>query len=369
MANVLSYINTGTFAAVTPGASSYTSPPGMWCRPAHKPTCCMAITSDNYGGSSCCFCIPSTATCFVIELWGQGGGGGGGCCCGVGSYGGQGGTYGWVACTTGGNNWIMCACVCNCDCSTCTVCSGTPGQFARVCQCNGGINSTFWCVCGGEQGYWCCNPDWPWCWEGSTRNPGLWPMGQKYNLWKHWADRSACLAGACGTTAAASSSVGYVWCCTSNTTCTGNLTPTAATYANSTAAQGSATAGGGSGGGIYDSAFPKTTCTCFQPLGYVWRGGCGWSDPNPTSTPAGCLNGSGYFSSQVVNSACGGGMGVGGASYAGGHHAWKRHNFTCGACWPDAGRFPGGGGMSTHSASAWAQPGQGAQGLILMSYC
>ena len=368
MANVLSYINTGTFAAVAAAAGGYTSPPGMWCRPAHKPTCCVYITGDN----SCCMCVPSSATCFVIEMWGQGGGGGGGCCCGVGSYGGQGGTYGWVACATGGQNWILCACACHCDCSYCSICSGTPGQFVRVCQCNGGINGTFWCVCGGNDGYWCCNPDFPWCWDGASRNPGNWPTGQKHNLWRHWTDRSQCLAGGCtGTTTAASSSVGYVWCCIANAICQGaNPTPTAATYANSTTAQGSTNVGGGAGSNLLDIIFPKTTCGCFQPLGYVWRGACGWSDPSPGSSPAACLNGSAYFSSQIVNAACGGGMGVGGASYAGGHHAWKRYSFDCGgACWPDAGRFPGGGGMSSHSGTAWQQPGQGARGLILMSWC
>jgi hypothetical protein len=128
--------------------------------------------------------------------------------------------------------------------------------------------------------------------------------------------------------------------------------------------------GGGAGSNLLDIIFPKTTCGCFQPLGYVWRGACGWSDPSPGSSPAACLNGSAYFSSQIVNAACGGGMGVGGASYAGGHHAWKRYSFDCGgACWPDAGRFPGGGGMSSHSGTAWQQPGQGARGLILMSWC
>ena len=371
MANVLSYINTGSFTAPAAGSSGYTSPPGMWCRPAHKPTCCMAVYPDSFGGSACCMCVPSNATCFVIEIWSQGGGGSGGCCCGVGSYGGQGGGYGWVACTVSGQNWILCACVCNCNCASCSVCQNIIGQHSRVCQCNGGINSTFWCMCGGNGGMWCCFPDTPWCWDGSNRNPGNWPGGQKYNLWLHWKDRSLCLAGGCSATSSSGAPVGYVWCCTSNTICTGQTTPTAATYANSTAAQGTTNVGGGSGGGIWDQVFPKTTCDCFQPLGYFWKGACGWSDPALGSSPAACLNGGATSPTFTpINGNCGGGMGVGGASYAGGHMAWKRSNWDCGgSCWPDAGRFPGGGGMTSHSGTAWQQPGQGASGLILMSWC
>ena len=371
MANVLSYINTGSTGGAVAGG--YTSPPGMWCRPAHKPTCCMAVYPDSFSGSACCMCVPSNATCFVIEMWSQGGGGSGGCCCGVGSYGGQGGGYGWVACTVSGQNWILCACVCNCNCASCNVCQNIIGQHSRVCQCNGGINSTFWCMCGGNGGMWCCNPSAPWCWDGANQNPGNWPTGQKYNLWKHWADRSLCLAGGCSATSSSSSGpVGYVWCCSSNTTCTGQTTPTAPTYANSTTAQGSATPGSGSStGGLWDTVFPKTTCDCFQPLGYFWKGACGWSDPALGSSPASCYNiANSSPSASPVNGNCGGGLGVGGASYAGGHMAWKRSGWDCGgACWPDAGRFPGGGGMTAHSGTAWQQPGQGASGLILMSWC
>lgn len=366
MANVLSYINTGTLTAATAG--SYTSPPGMWCRPAHKPTCCMAVWPDSYSGTSCCMCVPVTATCFVIEIWAQGGSGSGGCCCGVGSYGGQGGGYGWVACTISNQNWIMCACVCNCDCSACSVCASAPGQFARVCQCNGNINGTFWCMCGGEGGMWCCNPSAPWCFDGSQQNPGNWPSGQKYNLWKHWADRSVCLAGGCTATSSSSSSpLGYVWCCISNTSCQAQTTPAAETYANPTTACAMSSGGGGA---IWDTVFPKTTCSCYQPLGYFWKGACGWSDPALGSSPASCLNiACTSAGNSPVNANCGGGLGVGGASYAGGHMAWKRCNFDCGSCNPDSGRFPGGGGMTSHTGTAWQQPGQGASGLILMSWC
>jgi len=359
MANVLSYINTGSLTGGTAGA--FTPPPGMWCRPAHKPTQCVLITGDNV----CCFCVPTTATCFVIEMWGQGGGGGGGCCCGVGSYGGQGGSYGFVACTISGQNWILCACVCNCSCTTCTICTGTNGQFARVCQCNGGVNGTWWCICGGCEGYWCCNPSAPWCWDGGSQNPGAWPTGQKYNMWLHWKDRSACLAGRCSGTTTVGPAAGLPMCTNSGVA---GQAPVAATYTGCTTTMPTSPNAGSSGGNILDIVFPKKTCACFQPLGYIWQGACGFSDPGLGNMPASCLN-TGYFNSSIPNSACGGGMGVGGSAYAGGEQAWKKCGFDCGGCWPQNGNFPGGGGMSTHSCSAWSHPGCGAMGLILMSYC
>jgi hypothetical protein len=61
-------------------------------------------------------------------------------------------------------------------------------------------------------------------------------------------------------------------------------------------------------------------------------------------------------------------MGVGGAAYAGGDQAWQKCSFACSSCWVQCGNFPGGGGMSTWSGTAWGQPGWGAPGLILMSW-
>ena len=67
------------------------------------------------------------------------------------------------------------------------------------------------------------------------------------------------------------------------------------------------------------------------------------------------------------------GVGVGGAAYAGGDQALIQCNLSCGnngsTCGNQNGNWPGGGGMSSHSRTSWSQPGSGAPGLILMSYC
>lgn len=97
----------------------------------------------------------------------------------------------------------------------------------------------------------------------------------------------------------------------------------------------------------------------------VWLGAYGWSDPAVTSTPFGCLNSQG----GPANGQCGGGMGVGGAAYAGGEQQWmNRCGFCCFQCWGLPGNFPGGGGNSSGGGTAWAQPGHGASGLILISW-
>ena len=353
MTSVLDYIKTGVVAAGGAGAGAYTPPAGAWCRPTHRATCCIAV----FNGGSCCMCVPSSATCYIIEMWGQGGGGGGGCCCGLGSYGGQGGSYGWVACTTSGVNTILCACNCQCCCSTCNICSGSPGQFSRVCRCSGA--GGFWCVCGGEQGLWCCNPGYPWCWAGGVQNP-TGANQYKYNTWRLIRDNSAALATAAAATVATTSALELQTCCSSQT----GVTVNTATYEGCCAAAPSS--GGVASGNILNRmAGALCVCSCFSSP-YVWVGGCGWSDSATDSTPFGCLNNP---SQGIANAQyCGGGGGVGGAAYAGGDVAWHRCRFGCGACWVQCGNFPGGGGHSTHSLSAWAQPGRGASGLILMSW-
>lgn len=373
MASVIGYINSGGTT------TSAVFPQGQWCRPSHKPTCCIGL----YGGQTCCLCIPSTATCFIIEMWSQGGGGGGGCCCGVGSYGGQGGTYGWVACTIAGTVQTLCACVCNCSCSTCTICSGTAGQFSRVVNCAGAGQT--WCVCGAAAGIWCCNPSAPWCWGGATQNPT--PTGI-YNTWYFWQNCSSQLAQVYNP----SFSVGsvslncytevctpgccLVLCCTSAT----SITPTAITFTGcaggtpTTVGTLSSTSGIAQTGAPVNVPIPSVlnnlwgclcTCSCFSSP-YVWMGACGWSDPAAASTPYGCLNAT---ASSIPNAACGGGAGVGGAAYAGGDQAWLKCSFACQSCSVQCGNFPGGGGMSTWSGTAWSSPGCGAPGLILISYC
>ena len=109
----------------------------------------------------------------------------------------------------------------------------------------------------------------------------------------------------------------------------------------------------------------RCACTCFSSP-YVWLGNCGWSDPSTAVTAFGCLN----SQSGPANAQCGGGMGVGGAAYAGGDQQWwNRCGFCCFQCYGAAGHFPGGGGISSGGGTAWVLPGHGASGLILISWC
>ena len=351
MASITEYIKTGSFSGTATGSRMA----GAWCRPVHRSTCCIAV----HTGGSCCMCVPTTATCFIIEMWGQGGGGGGGCCCGVGSYGGQGGAYAWVACTTSGTLHSFCACSCVCNCSTCTICSGTPGQFSRVCRCDaiGG----FWCVCGGAEGIWCCNPSYPSCFSGSTQNPSG-DLINKYNTWWYMKTCSAALTLPAPVGAATVSGLKLANC--STTTVQTGITPTAPTFegcASTVLAGGGAAPGAASGWDNISGCL--CTCSCFSSP-YVWLGACGWSDGGATKSPFGCYN----AQNGITNAQCGGGMSVGGAAYAGGDQAWLKCTFSCGSCWVQCGNFPGGGGMSTWSQTAWANPGWGAPGLILMSW-
>ena len=122
-----------------------------WCRPTHRTNCILII-----GGNSCCVCIPNTATCFVIEMWGQGGGGAGSCCCMGSPYGGQAGDYGWVTCATSGTNHILCVCACNCSCCSPNAgqYTGSPGQISRVCNCTTSILYQTGGGCGGTTYCW-----------------------------------------------------------------------------------------------------------------------------------------------------------------------------------------------------------------------
>jgi len=343
MTTVLGYINTGA------ASTGFTPPAGMWCRPQHKPTCCMFV----HAASSCCMCVPSSATCFIIEMWSQGGGGGGGCCCGQGGTpGGQGGSYGWVACTTSGTNHILCACTCvcgtwNCGCSQCTTCSGNYGQLTVVCNCT---TQKLWCLCGGHEGCWGC-------FFGST---GCCCFGsQCSNTWLYFKNCSGLLATPTTTSAATFTPKSLNFCSTTQT----SITPDACAY---TQPASTTTACVCVPSSPVDKMFNTTTCSCFSSP-YVWLGACGWSDPASLSTPFGCLNGQ---PQTTAGQACGGGMAVGGAAYAGGDQAWQKCVLgTCYSCWAQHGNWPGGGGMSSQGYTAWTQPGFGAPGLILMSWC
>lgn len=347
--SVIRYLNTGS---ATTGVSV---PNGFWNRPAHRTTCCVSI----YKGGSCCVCVPTTATCFVIEMWGQGGGGGGGCCCGSGPYGGQGGSYAWITCTTSGVNHILCACTCLCECSTCSICGGTPGQFSRVINCTcspGGVGA---CVCGGVCGLWCC------FWGGGSCccSGSQWLGGNCcMNTWNFFKNCSACIA----TARSGGSSITPN--CLVNCSCV-NAQTTVCTNASlwsgcSTQTQPAAAAGTPCIGPLEQVFCGYSTCSCFTSP-YLWQGSCGWADPALAVTPFGCLNSQG----GPANGQCGGGMGVGGAAYAGGDQQWwNRCGFCCYQCYGAGGHFPGGGGPSSGGGTAWVLPGHGTSGLILISW-
>jgi len=294
-------------------------------------------------------------------MWAQGGGGAGGCCCGVGSYGGQGGTYGWVTCTTSATNQILCACACICTCMNCdTICTGHVGQCSRVTQCN--APSTIWLVCGGAAGTWCCTPSSPspWCWQGATSGSSV--QG-KYNTYLFWKNNSAALANTATTTTGTSSAsnlqgsniqtftdeaIAYIGCCSCAPPSTSAFT------------------------GLNTTNLWGCLCTCATfSSPYVWRGACGWSDTSTTSTPYACLN-SASASAGVPNAACGFGVGVGGAAYAGGDQAFfgtaLGSCFSPG-CWSQNGNFPGGGGMTAWTQTAQGTGSCGGYGLILISWC
>ena len=112
-------------------------------------------------------------------------------------------------------------------------------------------------------------------------------------------------------------------------------------------------------------------CTCFTSP-YVWVGACGWSDVGLSATPYSCLNSVQAQTGGIPNSACGTGVGVGGAAYAGGDQAYQPTMIGCcfsPACWVQHGNFPGGGGMSAWTQTAQGGGGFGGQGLILISWC
>lgn len=308
-----------------------------WCRPGHR-TNCFAVT----GGNSCCVCIPSTATCFVIEMWGQGGGGSGSCCCMGACWGGQAGDYGWVRCTTSGTNHILCACACNCTCCTpgAGLYTGSPGQETRTCNCTTGILYRMAPqACGGST---CCFGVQP------MNSPGCTSL--EYNTWHSNIAINCCWYG---------NSVNN-WC-----------------------TDGTSYEGPGNGcrdwwgqvrmpfRQIQGTAATGETCTCCQQFNFYVRGGCGWTSPWTWTTYSGPGNQNCGFNQPTV-SFCGNGFGRGGTAYAGGAGQ-------CCDCQSQNapqfggvnGNFPGGGGSSasgTGCTGGCCLGSCGGPGLVLISW-
>jgi hypothetical protein len=212
---------------------------------------------------------------------------------------------------------------------------------------------------GGVAGQWTCNPTGTWCWAGNNNFPTL--TGQ-YNTWLLLKNYSGILANTASSALTANYGSFLQTCCGDLNT----LTPSAVTYTGCASCTAPTTT---SVTNINNSIFwgCLCTCSCFSSP-YVWLGACGWSDPAATSTPFGVLNKSGT-TSDLITGACGGGLGVGGAAYAGGDQAWLKCSFACTSCFVQNGNFPGGGGMTGWGASAQVAGGCGAPGLVLISWC
>jgi len=312
-------------------------PERQWCRPGHRTTC-VAIT----GGNSCCVCIPSSATCFVIEMWGQGGGGAGSCCCMDACWGGQAGDYAWLRCTTTATNHILCACVCNCTCCSpnAGVFTGSPGQLTRVCNCTTTIlHQIPGQACGGST---CCfgpNP---------MGSPGC--ANLEYNTYHSNIAILCCWYGLAVNG----------WCTAGNpqespsNVCKDWFGPVNMPFRQ---VQGTSATG--------------NTCACCTAFNFYVRGGCGWTSPSTWVAFCGPGNASCGFN-QPARAYCGNGFGRGGSAYAGGAGQ-------CCDCSGQAapqfggvnGNTPGGGGSSasgTGCSGSCCLGSCGGQGLILISW-
>lgn len=308
--------------------------------------------------NSCCLCIPTGngTQKWAYEMWGQGGGGGQNCCCYYSPRGGGGGEYGAARQSRDTGTPLavcMCACMCWCCCygGTC----GHPGQFSRICEGNyiGWTMSTG----GGYAGWGCCNYLWSYPNDcnlnyavlafpfmtaafgggGSTplcRMQDLVPSSQNDgNSQQSLGDPIVCLpiiatqaaptATSSGGLPGASTSPYYYFQCAQN--CCQCGTHTAAIY----------------------------NCSVTERL--YFNGSCGYA--NGSLGVAG-VQGNNYL-----------GIGIGGASYAGGnaqpYHSCS-NSWTWGGC---MGNVPGGGGSSSGGCAGDCCYGSiGGAGLVIVSY-
>ena len=308
-----------------------------WCRPGHR-TNCVAVT----GGNSCCVCIPSTATCFVIEMWGQGGGGAGSCCCMGACFGGQGGDYAWVRCTTSGTNHILCACACTCNCCSpnAGLFQGHPGQLSRACNCTTGA---LYQVAGGCGGSTCC---FGMMWMGGNVCHGLEQNPYHSNL--------------------------AIKCCwfgfNHNTWCSDGTTYEGPTGGYKNYFTGTVNMPFQQ---VQGTNFNGRSCTCCTNFNFYVKGGCGWTSPsqwNCFSIPGGMNCGLNLPS----RSYCGFGYGRGGTAYAGGAGQCCDCSNNASAQFGGVnGNAPGGGGSSasgTGASGGCCLGSCGGLGVVLISW-
>jgi len=312
-----------------------------WCRPTHR-TNCAYVT----GGNACCICIPASATCFVIEMWGQGGGGAGSCCCMGSPNGGMGGEYGWVACATSATSHTFCICACACTCFTpaAGAQSGSPGQLARVCDC-GSSGITCWVVnttsaCGGttvcQCAYNCGSIN---GWQQINYNPYHSTVAINC-CWWGFASNNFCIDGAC-------------FLGQNNPFRQDNHMPFQII-------QGTHDRIPAIGGTI--------SCSCCTNFNFYIKGGCGFTAPDQQIVYA--TDNSCYQS--PLYSFCGHGRGRGGAAYAGAAaQCCDCYCNTCGQFGGAQGNTPGGGGSSasgTGISGGCCLGGAGGTSLVLISW-
>ena len=301
-----------------------------WCRPTHKPTCCIYVV----GGNACCLCIPASATCFVIEMWAQGGGGAGSCCCMGACTGGQAGDYAWVVCTTSSTVHTLCACACNCTCnaSNAGLFTGSPGTLSYVTDCS--VSNCYKVAASACGGSTCCNGMLP---MGAgingttlTVNPAHSPLSIQCCCYGFWSNNW----GGDGTT--------YDW----------------TTYINPWSQSKNMPFQQIQGTNAFG-----ITCNCCPCFNFYVRGGCGWSDPSQYGCTA----------NQPTVNYCGAGLGRGGTAYAGGlGQLCDCNSGTSGSFGGYPGNAPGGGGSSASTGTGAGSCCLGSCGglsLILISYC
>ena len=308
-----------------------------WCRPTHR-TNCAYVT----GGNACCICIPSSATCFVIEMWGQGGGGAGSCCCMGSPYGGSAGAYGFATCTTSATSHTFCICACACTCFTpvAGASAGMAGQITRICDC-GGSGVTNWTATGGLGGTTVCQ-----C---------------------AWVDRGQCNTNRVFNPAHSTVAINCCWWgFTSNNYCLDNMTCIGCTYFRQDAnlpfqlIQG--THDRLAGGNV------ALTCSCCTNFNFYVLGGCGFSTPDQNQQFAT----DNAAMSQAICAYSGAGWGRGGAAYAGGAAQCCDCSSQAGCQFGGTqGNMPGGGGSSasgTGVSGGCCLGSQGGTGLVLISW-
>lgn len=305
-----------------------------WCRPAHR-TNCVAIT----GGNSCCVCVPSTATCFIIEMWGQGGGGAGACCCMNACVGGQGGSYAWVTCTTTNTLHTLCACACTCNCCTpqAGVHTGSPGQRSWVTDCSA---PNCYMVAGGAcGGSTCCNYNYMGsgvCGYSFTHNPA------HSNLAIH------CCCYGFNTQA---------WCYDGDSYDGPGTKNYFRVDRNMPFQQIQGT-----------SITPGISCQCCTCFNFYVRGACGWSDPQQLTAYSDSV----CYLNRPLATFCGQGWGRGGSAYAGGAgQCCDCSNNSSSQYGGMNGHAPGGGGSSasgTGNSGGCCLGSCGGLGLILISW-